>query len=57
MQTPLLQRIRQRPAPLPITATFQQVPGGLVVGLDLDEALARLELRQALREAGVRGRV
>jgi len=52
--TPCLQRIRRRPVP-PATVTLFG-PGGLV-GLDLGAVLHQLEMRELLRDSGVRGRV
>ena len=54
---PMLARLRRRPAPLPIHTTYVALPGGLGLTLDLGEALARLELREVLRAARVRGRL
>ena len=54
---PILARLRRRPAPLPIHTTYVAVHGGLGLTLDLNEALARLEMREVLKAARVRGRL
>lgn len=40
-----------------LPVTYTAAPGGLGLSLDLGELLARLELREVLKEAGVTGRV
>jgi hypothetical protein len=42
---------------IPLPITFAATPGGLGLALELDELFARLDLRELLKEAGLRGGV
>lgn len=54
MRLPMLYRLRRRPAAPAIKTTF--LPGG-GVGLDIGALLHQLEMRELLKDSGVRGRV